>query len=285
MKKILFVALAVLGLSACNSRPEFKVEGEISGADGKMLYLEASALEGIVPLDSVKLKSDGAFAFKQACPVSPEFYRLRVDDKVINFSIDSAETVRFNAPYTDFSTAYTVEGSANSVKIKELTLKQMQLQTNVNALIQSMQAHKIGTDVFEDSLAALMKDYKDEVKINYIFAAPNTAAAYFALFQKLNNYLIFDPLNNKDDVKCFAAVATSLNNYYPHADRSKNLYNIVIKGMKNTRAPQQKVVELPTEAVSETGIIDINLRDMKGNVHKLSDLKGKAVILDFTIYQ
>ncbi len=87
----------------------------------------------------------------------------------------------------------------------------------------------------------LMKDYKDEVKINYIFAAPNTAAAYFALFQKLNNYLIFDPLNNKDDVKCFAAVATSLNNYYPHAVRSKNLYNIVIKGMKNTRAPQQKV--------------------------------------------
>ena len=55
--------------------------------------------------------------------------------------------------------------------------------------------------------------------------------------------------------------------------------------MKNTRAPQQKVVELPTEAVSETGIIDINLRDMKGNMHKLSDLKGKAVILDFTIYQ
>lgn len=54
------------------------------------------------------------------------------------------------------------------MKIKELTLKQMQLQTNVNALIQSMQAHKIGTDVFEDSLAALMKDYKDEVKINYI---------------------------------------------------------------------------------------------------------------------
>ena len=55
MKKILFVALAALGLSACNSEPKFKVEGEISGADGKMLYLEASALEGIVPLDSVKL--------------------------------------------------------------------------------------------------------------------------------------------------------------------------------------------------------------------------------------
>lgn len=285
MKKILFMALAVLGLSACDSEPNFKVEGEISGADGKMLYLEASALEGIVPLDSVKLKSDGSFTFKQARPMSPEFFRLRVDDKVINFSIDSTETVSLKAPYTDFATAYSVEGSANSAKIKELTLKQMQLQTSVNALLQSMQSHKIGTDVFEDSLAILLKSYKDEVKINYIFAAPNTAAAYFALFQKLNNYLIFDPLNSKDDIKCFAAVATSLNNYYPHADRSKNLYNIVIKGMKNTRTPQQKVVELPQEAVSETGIIDINLRDMKGNMRKLSDLKGKAVILDFTIYQ
>ena len=285
MKKILFVALAALGLSACNSEPKFKVEGEISGADGKMLYLEASALEGIVPLDSVKLKGNGTFAFKQVRPVSPEFYRLRVDDKVINFSIDSTETVRLDAPYADFSTAYTVEGSANSVKIKELTLKQMQLQNNVNALIQSMQARQIGADVFEDSLAALMKSYKDEVKINYIFAAPNTASAYFALFQKLNNYLIFDPLNNKDDVKCFAAVATSLNNAFPHAVRSKNLYNIVIKGMKNTRQPQAKALEIPQEKIVETGIIDIALRDVKGNVRKLTDLKGKVVLLDFSVFQ
>ena len=285
MKKILFVALAALGLSACDSEPKFKVEGEISGADGKTLYLEASALEGIVPLDSVKLKGNGTFTFKQTRPVSPEFYRLRVDDKVINFSIDSTETVRLNAPYTDFSTAYTVEGSANSAKIKELTMKQMQLQTNVNALIQSMQAHKMGADVFEDSLATLMKNYKDEVKINYIFAAPNTAAAYFALFQKLNNYLIFDPLNNKDDVKCFAAVATSLNNAFPHAVRSKNLYNIVIKGMKNTRQPQAKALEIPQEKIVETGIIDIALRDVKGNVRKLTDLKGKVVLLDFSVFQ
>ncbi|WP_289749829.1 thioredoxin-like domain-containing protein [uncultured Bacteroides sp.] len=285
MKKIFFMALAAIALGACNSEPKFKVEGEVSGADGKMLYLEASALEGIVPLDSVKLKGDGSFNFKQVRPVSPEFYRLRVDGKVINFSVDSTETVLVKAPYADFATAYTVEGSPNSSKIKDLTLKQMKLQDNVNALLQSVQAHKIGADVFEDSLASLLKNYKDEVKISYIFAAPNTAAAYFALFQKLNNYLIFDPLNNKEDIKCFAAVATSLNNYYPDADRSKNLYNIVIKGMKNTRTPQQKVVEIPEEAISETGIIDINLRDMKGNTRKLSELKGKAVIVDFTVYQ
>ena len=281
MKKITFAALATLTITACSTGPKFQVNGDVSGADGKMLYLEASGLEGIVPLDSVKLKGEGTFSFKQARPESPEFYRLRIDDKVINFSVDSIETVQIKAPYMDFSTDYTVEGSENSNKIKELTLKQIRLQKNADDLLAALRGNKIGHDVFEDSLATLLGKYKE----NYIFAAPNTAAAYFALFQKLNNYLIFDPLNNKDDVKCFAAVATSLNNTFPNAVRSKNLYNIVIKGMKNTRQPQAKALEIPQDKIVETGIIDIALRDVKGNVRKLTDLKGKVVLLDFSVFQ
>ena len=280
MKKITFAALAALTITACSSGPKFQVTGDVSGADGKMLYLEASGLEGIVPLDSVKLKGEGTFSFKQARPESPEFYRLRIDDKVINFSV-----VQIKAPYMDFSTDYTVEGSENSNKIKELTLKQIRLQKNADDLLAALRGNKIGHDVFEDSLATLLGKYKEDVKVNYIFAAPNTAAAYFALFQKLNNYLIFDPLNNKDDVKCFAAVATSLNNTFPNAVRSKNLYNIVIKGMKNTRQPQAKALEIPQDKIVETGIIDIALRDVKGNVRKLTDLKGKVVLLDFSVFQ
>ena len=142
---------------------------------------------------------------------------MRIDDKIINFSVDSIETIQIKAPYVDFSTTYTVEGSENSNKIKELTLKQIRLQKEVDDLLAALRSNRMGHDVFEDSLATLLNNYKEDVKVNYIFAAPNTAAAYFALFQKLNNYLIFDPLNNKDDVKCFAAVATSLNNAFPHA--------------------------------------------------------------------
>lgn len=285
MKKILFVALAAAALSACQTDPKFNVEGTVAEAEGKTLYIEAAALEGILPLDSVKLKGNGSFSFKQPRPKSPEFFRLRVDEKVINFSADSTETIRIQAAYPTFTTQYSVEGSANSQRIKELTLKQMELQKNVNALTKAMQGRAIGVDAYQDSLATLLKSYKDDVKINYIFSAPNTASAYFALFQKLNGYLIFDPLNSKEDVKCFSAVATSLNNFYPHADRSRNLYNIALKGMKNTRTPQQKVVEISEEQIGETGVIDINLRDMKGNAHKLTDLKGKVVIVDFTIYQ
>lgn len=285
MKKVTFAALAALTITACSSGPKFQVNGDISGAEGKMLYLESSALEGIVPLDSVKLKGNGTFSFSQARPESPEFYRLRIEDKVINFSVDSIESIQIKAPYTDFSTDYTVEGSENSKKIKELTIKQIQLQKDVDNLLEAVRNNKITHDTFDSNLNRQLTAYKEDVKKNYIFAAPNTAAAYFALFQKLNNYLIFDPLNNKEDIKCFAAVATSLNNMFPHAVRSKNLYNIVIKGMKNTRQPQAKAADIPQEKIVETGIIDIALRDIKGNVRKLTDLKGKVVLLDFSVFQ
>lgn len=276
----LLMALLSAGLMACHNEPAFKVEGTVSGVADKMLYLEHTSLEGIVKVDSVKLDESGTFHFSGARPDSPDFYRLRLDNQVINFSVDSTETVTVKADNSGFATAYQVEGSENNQKIKELVLLQANLQEQVNKLGQS----GLPAGVAQDSLFSLVNAYKDQVKRNYIFAAPNKAYAYFALFQQLNGYMIFDPLTSKEDVKCFAAVATSLNNLYPHADRSRNLYNMVIKGMKNTRTPQVKDVTLPADKIQEASIIDIELKDLNGKTHRLTDLKGKVVLIDFTAY-
>ncbi|MDD6891403.1 MAG: thioredoxin-like domain-containing protein [Bacteroidales bacterium] len=282
MKRNVYLAAALLaGLAACDNEPSFRVEGTVTGSADKMLYFEHSGLEGVTCLDSTRLNDNGTFQFSQARPESPEFYRLRVEDKVIHFSVDSTETVRISARYDQFGTGYQIESSESNRKIQELTRLQANLQTQVN----KVSASGLPAGIARDSLQALIRRYKDEVKRNYIFVEPNKAYAYFALFQQLNGYMIFDPLNNKDDVKCFAAVATSLNNLYPHADRSRNLYNMVIKGMKNTRTPQVKEVSLPTDIVRETTIIDIPLMDIKGETRHLTDLKGKVVLIDFTAYQ
>lgn len=274
------VAILATGLVSCQNEPGFKVEGEVSGAADKVLYIEQSGLEGIVPLDSVELDERGTFRFSESRPMSPEFYRLRIDDKVINFSVDSTETLVFKADYPNFTTAYQVEGSENNKRIKELVLLQTDLQAQVDRLSRS----GLPAGEIQDSLINLVNAYKDQVKREYIFKGPNMTYAYFALFQTLNGYMIFDPLTNREDVKCFAAVATSLNNQYPHADRSRNLYNMVIKGMKNTRKPQTKELELPEEIVQEASIIDIPLMDIQGNLRHLTDLKGKVVLIDFTAY-
>lgn len=285
MKKIICASIVVLALCACNSKSKFNIQGEVAGADGKTIYFESSGLESIVPLDSAKLKGDGSFEFSGKRPESPEFYRLRIGDKIINLSIDSTETVTVKTQYGNFSTNYSVQGSANCTKIKELTLKQIQLQNMVDSLAKAVQTGVITNDIYEAKVNDLMKRYKDDVKLNYIFAHPDATYAYFALFQKLNNYLIFDPLNSKEDIKCFGAVATSLDIKYPNSERSKNLYNIVIKGMRNTHAPHQKVLEIPKNKVQEAGVIDISLRDLHGNIQRLTSLKGKVVLLDFTVYQ
>lgn len=282
MKKVVYylLALVLVGMSACENGPKFKVQGEVADAENKTIYLEASGLEGIVLLDSVKLKANGNFSLAGARPEIPEFYRLRMDGKVINFVVDSTETVSIKAEAAKFDTDYTIDGAESNQKIKELVLLQAELQQKVDKLSQS----KLPAGIAQTQLATLINEYKNKVKKGYIYEAPNKPYAYFALFQTLGGYMIFDPLANKDDVRCFAAVATSLNNIYPHADRSRNLYNMVIKGLKNTREPRQENVEIDPSIIKESGIIDIKLKDLKGKERTLTELAGKVVLIDFTIY-
>ena len=283
MKKIIYFlsALLLVGLNACDNGPKFKVQGEIGDAENKMLYLDLSGVSGITVLDSVKLGANGSFSFAVARPESPEFYRLRMEGKAINFAVDSIETVTVKASADKFDTGYTIEGSENNLKIQELALLQADLQSRV---LQLAQNRNIPAGIAQDSLSSMVRNFKEKVKREYIFTAPNTTYAYFALFQTLNGYMIFDPLANKEDIKCFAAVATSLNNTYPHADRSRNLYNMVIKGMKNTRAPRQETLEIDPDIIKEADIIDIRLNDLKGNTRSLTELKGKVILIDFTVY-
>ncbi len=282
MKKVVYylLALVLVGMSACENGPKFKVQGEVADGENKTIYLEASGLEGVILLDSAELGSKGSFTLTGARPEIPEFYRLRMDGKVINFVVDSTETVTVKAEAAKFDTGYTIDGTESNQKIKELVLLQAELQQKVNQLSQS----KLPAGIAQAQLATLINEYKSKVKKDYIYEAPNKPHAYFALFQTLNGYMIFDPLANKDDVRSFAAVATSLNNIYPHADRSRNLYNMVIKGMKNTREPRQENVEIDPSIIKESGIIDIKLKDLKGKERTLTELAGKVVLIDFTVY-
>ena len=276
------VVLAALSVAACNNN-KFTVEGQISGAKDSVLYFENVGLEGINVLDSVKLGEDGDFSFSEAANQAPEFYRLRIADQIINVSIDSTETVQVKGQYPGMASNYTVSGSDNCDKIRELALKQMDLQAKAIALQSNTE---LGIVKANDSIQTLINAYKDEVKRNYIYKEPYKAYAYFALFQAIGNYLIFNPRNNKDDIKAFAAVATSWDTYYPHAERGQNLHNIAIEGMKNQRIVEAQNADIQVDAskVQEAGVLDIALLDNKGVQRHLTDLKGKVVLLDFHIF-
>lgn len=280
--KVAAVALAALSVASCNNN-KFTVEGQISGAKDSVLYFENVGIEGVNVLDSVKLGETGDFSFSEAANQAPEFYRLRIADQIINVSIDSTETVQIKGQYPGMASNYTVSGSDNCDKIRELTLKQMDLQAKAVALQSNME---LGIVKANDSIQTLIDAYKNEVKHKYIYKEPYKAYAYFALFQAIGNYLIFNPRTNKDDIKAFAAVATSWDTYYPHAERGQNLHNIAIEGMKNQRIVQAQNSDIQIDAskVQEAGVLDIALLDNKGQMRHLTDLKGKVVLLDFHIF-
>ena len=275
-------ALLAAALGSCDNK-KFRVSGAITEAKDSVLYFENMSLDGPVTVDSVKLDGDGTFSFSQKAPEAPEFYRLRIAGQIINLSVDSTESIVVNASYPTMATGYTVEGSAECATIKELALKQIDLLNRVVAVERN---GNLGFDLTRDSIARMVEAYKQDVKLNYIYKAPMRASSYFALFQTLGNRLIFNPRESEEDIKAFAAVATSWDTYHPKSLRGENLHNIAIQGMRNVRIVrnQRAAQAIDASKVREANLIDISLLDNKGQRRSLTDLAGKVVLLDFHVF-
>lgn len=282
------LCVAALLMTSCHNR-KFHINGSIKNAKDSVLYLENIGLDGPVKVDSVKLGDDGSFQFDENAldTITPDFYRLRIAGQFISLAIDSTETVTVNASYPTMASNYDVSGSDECTKIQELTYMQMQLQGQINAVVAN---ENMSMDQTQAAIGQLLAQYKDKVMRNYIFKAPMKAYAYYALFQTytLNGMvnLIFNPRASNEDVKVYAAVATSWDSYYPGAARGQNLHNIALEGMKDLRIMQanQQEAQVDASKASVAGCIDLPLYDNHGQLRHLTDLKGKVVMLEFHLF-
>ena len=287
MKQISTRLLTVLGLcmfffSACNNSSDFIVKGVVAGADGQLMYLENVGISNVVTLDSIKLAPGGKFKFTEKRPEYPDFYRLRLNNQLINFAVDSTETISFVADAGTFATSYSVEGSENSKAIKAITLAQLDANQAISRLRKEYEDKMISDTTYRMKVLAAADAYK-EVARKYIYSAPMSTAAYFALFQQIDGLLFFD-LYDRKDVKAYGAVATSYNHTYPESPRSKHLYNLTLQSMKVLRA--QRPVDYSNVETKEISFLDIKLPDVRGEVVKLSTVApGKVVLINFTAYQ
>ena len=287
MKQISTRLLTVLGLcmfflSACNNSSDFTVKGVVAGADGQLMYLENVGISNVVTLDSIKLAPGGKFKFTEKRPEYPDFYRLRLNNQLINFAVDSTETISFVADAGTFATSYSVEGSENSKAIKAITLAQLDANQAISRLRKEYEDKMISDTTYRMKVLAAADAYK-EVARKYIYSAPMSTAAYFALFQQIDGLLFFD-LYDRKDVKAYGAVATSYNHTYPESPRSKHLYNLTLQSMKVLRA--QRPVDYSNVETKEIPFLDIELPDVRGEVVKLSTVApGKVVLINFTAYQ
>ncbi|CEA16401.1 hypothetical protein ING2E5B_1654 [Fermentimonas caenicola] len=268
---------------SCKKGDIFSVEGNIQSAEGDTLYLEHRGLAGIVLLDSAILNDKGSFKFKEPAPKNPEFYQLRIRNKVVAFAVDSVESLRVTADASNLYGSFTVEDSYSNDQLRKVDDMRMKTEQEINSLEKLHTAKEIDDITFLNSLDSVLTLYKKEIS-NLILGNPSSAAAYYAVFQKINDYLIFDPYDKKD-YPMFGAVATSWNRYYPETERTTHLYNFTVNALQ-TRRQLEKQEELFQNITVETesGLPDISLPGVNGERIPLSSLKEKVVLLDFVVY-
>ena len=287
MKKYILLPALLLTVAfhySCQRESRFIVKWEFSSAEEQTLYLEHRGLGGVELLESVTLKGKGTFTFKQAAPENPEFYQLRIGSQVALFAVDSLETLQVKGDANDLAATFTVENSPVNDQIRRIDEQTRLVNEKLDDAERRHEAKKIDDLTYLEEVDTILKSYKSEIS-RLILGNPSSAAAYYAIFQKVRNYLIFDPYS-KQDYAMFGAVATSWDRYYPGTQRTKHLYDFTMNALK-TRKLQEKQAALLENASVVTGsaLPDIVLSTINGEKRSLASQKGKVVVVDFTVYR
>lgn len=275
--------LSVFIFSSCNKEPKVKIEGEFSSAENEMLYLMHRDLDGIKILDSVELKRNGKFNFEIDIPKNPEFYQLQLNSQTVVFTVFDTENISIKGDAKSLVNTFKVENSPENDQLRQIDDITQNIKNKIKDLDNEYSANGITDLEYVERFDSLLNNCKSDLS-QIIIANPSSGAAYYALFQKIDNFLIFDPLYRKD-YGMYGAVATSWKQYYEGTPRYEHLSQFTMSALK-TRKQQEKQNEIleNVEVITDAVAPEIKLNNIQGQEIKLSDLKGKTVLLDFTVY-
>ena len=279
MQKIFFFLILSLVLFSCETDSKFTINGDIKNARGNILYLEHVGVSKTSLIDSVKLDANGHFKFSRKRSDSPNFYRLKLNKQFIDLAIDSTETIKIQADSASFAKNYTVEGSENCSKIKELSNLRDNTATTLNKLDKAFIAKEINQEEYQIQQIKAIETYKNVAK-KYILDAPGSTVAYYALLQTINGLVFFDTCD-KEDNRFYSAVATQWDFHYPDSEFSRQVKNLSLQGIKILRA--DRPLEYTIEKTID--VFDVNLPTITGAKLQLSKItNGKVTLLEFCTY-
>lgn len=279
MKSIILSCLLVLVLLGCTSNDEIVIQGLVDGGKGKTLVLHHIQSTGMEVIDSATLKNNEKFKFQVQKGEYPEFYYLRLaNENGLTLMTDTTAKISVSTNAARFVKDAKIEGSPSSVALHAYLLSIKAERKNYLDFVAAYMASPNGEDRTKllENYSSELVAFKDSVG-RQILKNPWSMVSYYVLYQKLNdNYLLFDPYV-KEDYKYFGAVATGLNVEYPNDPRVEAFYKMTLLAFKNQRASElNKLIE-----EAEVGIPDIALPNLKGDTIRLSDFKGKVVVLNF----
>lgn len=250
MKNTATLLGAALLLAGC-SDSGVTIRGDIAeGGRAKTIIVERIAPAGARFVDSVKTDRKGNFnIFLKQQPGAPEFYTLRITGGGnVPLLADAAEKIVVQIA-DSAAHEYTVTGSEGSALVKEAN--DILAQENPIARKQAA-AGFVSRNV--GSMAAIVPLYQTAIDGSFVFVDDETDVIYFRM------------------------VSDSLNVLYPGSPYAKALAADV-QSFDNVAAAGRMVAENMDNVVT---FPDLDMPDVLGKRQKLSDLKGKVILLSFT---
>lgn len=263
MKRILYILLVCLAFTACKNDNEFIIKGkfENAGADNKV-YLFSLDRTNTIPLDSTVLSDKGEFKFVHQTP-NVDFFRVALGNKEYMIIAENGDEINITADLANESMAYSISGAAEADKLSELNTTKNQYMGRIMALQKE----------FEEKVEA-QPDQRDAIM-------QQISGRYNAEIEGLNTATLKFAQDNSKSLAGFYAINLLNPTQYEaemvaFADKIKNNFkdNASVKEYVG-RMEKLKAVQVGQPAP------DFTINSINNTPVKLSDFKGKYVLLDF----
>ncbi len=267
MRRFLFVPFLLSTLlTACQDNA--RVQGTITNSDGETIILEQIMSSAITPLDSVQLDDKGRYKLN-AEVTEPGFYRLRIgENNMVLLLLSPEDRATVDGNMLDLYMSYDVSGSEGSAQLRELDHYLRKNYEESDSLRQVFAKLRSATNA--DSLVAVLEpqfNAKQAEKVEFIYGFIDRHKGSLVALSALQT------LNPQEHPDKFEQVAEALSASMPESAYVKEF--------------QARVADIRTQrqAAQRTSIgglaPEIAISDPDGNPIKLSDFRGKVVLIDF----
>lgn len=282
VKKLLISVLAIVTLFSCSRKDQMKISGEIQNAGKQKVYLEQLNVDQSIVVDSTETNRKGQFSFKKQV-TSPTFYNVRIGKNTFVTLVGEPDThIQLRGNLENLNNDYWVDGSEGSLWLKMLNYQINRTKHTMDSLRNAYNALPEGNayDSIRNRLSAEWDTVTTrQIKFSKDFVLKHAVspASYYALYQKFDNDNFI--LTPEENLHSYKIVASALKAMYPESQYTRAILKHLDLIQKNNNILRlQQLI-----ANSETMLPEIKLPDSEGDTIALSSLRGKFVVLDFSV--
>ncbi|MGN1046772.1 MAG: DUF4369 domain-containing protein [Candidatus Cryptobacteroides sp.] len=263
---------AVLCFASCSRNAS--VRGTLQQAPDSDVIVRLLDINRYETIDTVKTGPDGSFKFKvKVAGGDPEFvYLFYSDKKIASLLLDRGDRVSVDA---DTLGHYSVEGSQESVRLMEVERSLSDFSREFIALSDALEAAGDGTaeaaELRRELAQSYIRYYRDRTK--FVMENSHSLTVVPVLYQTIAPG--FPLFGQPTDAIHFRNISDSLSTVYPDSK--------YVRALRQEAEKRFRLLELNSKIQNTEPVdfLDIELPDVKGEKKKLSDLKGKAVLVHF----